>query len=330
MSESIVILGAARTPMGSFQGDFASLAAHDLGGAAIRAAVERAGVAPDSVGEVLMGNCLMAGQGQAPARQAAFKGGLPQSAGAVTLSKMCGSGLKAAMLAHDMLLAGSFDVMVAGGMESMTNAPYLLQKGRSGYRMGHDKIFDHMMLDGLEDASEPGRSMGTTAKASLISHRSTSCTLQPVLASSFCTAPTGAVANQLGAWAWVLWPTMRASGWAPSGLAVLARARTRAAAPSLMDELLAAVMVPSFLKAGLRLGILSSLTLPGPSSTDTTVSPARVLTVTGVISLAKAPDAVAALARSTLAMAKASCCSRVKLYLAAQSSPKVPLERPGS
>ena len=161
MSESIVILGAARTPMGSFQGDFASLAAHDLGGAAIRAAVERAGVAPDSVGEVLMGNCLMAGQGQAPARQAAFKGGLPQSAGAVTLSKMCGSGLKAAMLAHDMLLAGSFDVMVAGGMESMTNAPYLLQKGRSGYRMGHDKIFDHMMLDGLEDAYEPGRSMGT-------------------------------------------------------------------------------------------------------------------------------------------------------------------------
>ena len=161
MSESIVILGAARTPMGSFQGDFASLAAHDLGGAAIRAAVERAGVAPDSVGEVLMGNCLMAGQGQAPARQAAFKGGLPQSAGAVTLSKMCGSGLKAAMLAHDMLLAGSFDVMVAGGMESMTNAPYLLQKGRGGYRMGHDKIFDHMMLDGLEDAYEPGRSMGT-------------------------------------------------------------------------------------------------------------------------------------------------------------------------
>jgi len=161
MSESIVILGAARTPMGSFQGDFASLSAHDLGGAAIRAAVERAGVAPDSVGEVLMGNCLMAGQGQAPARQAAFKGGLPQSAGAVTLSKMCGSGLKAAMMAHDMLLAGSFDVMVAGGMESMTNAPYLLQKGRGGYRMGHDRIFDHMMLDGLEDAYEPGRSMGT-------------------------------------------------------------------------------------------------------------------------------------------------------------------------
>jgi len=161
MQESIVIVGAARTPMGSFQGDFASLAAHDLGGAAIAAAVQRAGVAPERVDEVLMGNCLMAGQGQAPARQAAFKGGLPDSAGAVTLSKMCGSGMRAAMLAHDMLLAGSADVLVAGGMESMTNAPYLLPKARGGYRIGHDRIFDHMMLDGLEDAYERGRSMGT-------------------------------------------------------------------------------------------------------------------------------------------------------------------------
>jgi acetyl-CoA C-acetyltransferase len=161
VSESIVIVGAARTPMGGFQGDFSSLAAHDLGGAAIRAAVERAGVPGDAVGEVLFGNCLMAGQGQAPARQAAFKGGLPKSAGAVTLSKMCGSAMKAAMFAHDMLLAGTHDVIVAGGMESMTNAPYLMLKGRGGYRMGHDRIFDHMMLDGLEDAYEAGRSMGT-------------------------------------------------------------------------------------------------------------------------------------------------------------------------
>src|SRR5215207_390125 len=161
MSESIVIVGAARTPMGGFQGDFSSLAAHDLGGAAIRAAVQRAGISPDAVGEVLFGNCLMAGQGQAPARQAAYKGGLPDSAGAVTLSKMCGSAMKAAMLAHDLLLAGTHEVMVAGGMESMTNAPYLMLKGRGGYRMGHDRIFDHMMLDGLEDAYEAGRSMGT-------------------------------------------------------------------------------------------------------------------------------------------------------------------------
>ena len=161
MSDSIVIVGAARTPMGAFQGDFSSLAAHDLGGAAIKAAVQRAGISPDLVTEVLFGNCLMAGQGQAPARQAGFKGGLPKSAGAVTLSKMCGSAMRAAMFANDMLVAGSHEVLVAGGMESMTNAPYLLPKARGGYRIGHDRIFDHMMLDGLEDAYEAGRSMGT-------------------------------------------------------------------------------------------------------------------------------------------------------------------------
>ncbi|WP_429948112.1 acetyl-CoA C-acyltransferase [Comamonas sediminis] len=161
MHDPVVIVGAARTPMGAFMGDFAELSANDLGGAAIKAAVERAGVAPEKVEEVLFGSCLMAGQGQAPARQALFKGGLPKSTGAVTLSKMCGAGMEAAILAHDQLVAGSRDVMVAGGMESMTNAPYLLKKGRGGYRMGHDKVFDHMMLDGLEDAYEPGRSMGT-------------------------------------------------------------------------------------------------------------------------------------------------------------------------
>ena len=159
--DSIVITGTARTPMGSFQGDFSSLAAHDLGAAAIAAAVQRAGIASELVTEVIFGNCLMAGQGQAPARQAALKAGLPQSAGAVTMSKMCGSGMRAAMFAHDMLLAGSHEVLVAGGMESMTNAPYLLPKARGGYRIGHDRIFDHMMLDGLEDAYQPGRSMGT-------------------------------------------------------------------------------------------------------------------------------------------------------------------------
>ena len=161
VKDFIVILGAARTPMGAFQGDFASLSAHDLGGVAIKAAVQRAGVAADKVDEVLFGNCLMAGQGQAPARQAGFKGGLPASAGAVTLSKMCGSGMEATLLAHDQLVAGSRDVMVVGGMESMTNAPHLLLKGRSGIRIGHDRIYDHMMLDGLEDAYEPGRAMGT-------------------------------------------------------------------------------------------------------------------------------------------------------------------------
>jgi acetyl-CoA C-acetyltransferase len=161
MSDPIVIVSAARTPMGSFQGDFSALSAHDLGGVAIAAAVQRAGISPDAITEVLFGNCLMAGQGQAPARQAAFKGGLPKSAGAVTLSKMCGSGMRAAMFAHDILASGSQEVLIAGGMESMTNAPYLILKGRGGYRMGHDKIYDHMMLDGLEDAYEAGRSMGT-------------------------------------------------------------------------------------------------------------------------------------------------------------------------
>ncbi len=161
MSDSVVIVSAARTPMGSFQSDFASLAAHDLGGVAIKAAVECAGIRPEQVDEGIFGNCLMAGQGQAPARQALFKGGLPQSTGAVTLSKMCGAGMEATILAHDQLIAGSREVMVSGGMESMSGAPYLLKKGRGGYRMGHDKVFDHMMLDGLEDAYEPCRSMVT-------------------------------------------------------------------------------------------------------------------------------------------------------------------------
>ena len=165
MNDSIVIVSAARTPLGSFQGNFAGLAAHDLGGVAIGAALERAmkgaKLSADMVDELIFGNCLMAGQGQAPARQAGFKGGLPKSTGAVTLSKMCGSAMRATMFAHDMLQAGSADVLMAGGMESMTNAPYLLQKARGGYRIGHDRIFDHMMLDGLEDAYEAGRSMGT-------------------------------------------------------------------------------------------------------------------------------------------------------------------------
>ncbi|MGP1516581.1 MAG: acetyl-CoA C-acyltransferase [Ottowia sp.] len=161
MSDPIVIVSAARTPMGSFQGDFSPLAAHDLGGAAIKAAVERAGLKPEQVDEVIFGNVLMAGQGQAPARQATLKGGLPLSTGAATLNKVCGSAMKTIMAAADAIKAGSAQVVVAGGMESMTNAPYLLKKGRGGYRLGHDKVYDHMMLDGLEDAYEEGRSMGT-------------------------------------------------------------------------------------------------------------------------------------------------------------------------
>jgi len=161
MQDPVVIVSAARTPIGAFQGAFAGLSASELGGVAIRGALERCGGDPVEVDEVLMGNCLMAGQGHAPARQAVFKAGLPSRTGAVTLSKMCGSGMKATMLAHAMLVAGDCRVVVAGGMESMTNAPYLLPKARAGYRMGHGQVLDHMMLDGLEDAYQPGRSMGT-------------------------------------------------------------------------------------------------------------------------------------------------------------------------
>ncbi len=160
MSETIVIVSATRTPMGSFQGDFTPLSANELGGVAIKAAVEKAGLQPQQIDEVIFGNVLTAGQGQAPARQAAIKAGLPISTGAVTLNKVCGSAMKAVMLAADAIKAGSASVVVAGGMESMTNAPYLLKKARGGYRLGHDKIYDHMMLDGLEDAYEEGRSMG--------------------------------------------------------------------------------------------------------------------------------------------------------------------------
>ena len=164
MSDSIVIVSAARTPMGGFQGDFADVTAPELGAVAIRAAIERAGLAPDAVQEIIFGCVLPAGQGQAPARQAALKAGLPLSAGATTINKMCGSGMKAAMFAHDLLVAGSADVVVAGGMESMTNAPYLLDRARGGYRLGHGKVFDHMFLDGLEDAYDKGRLMGTFAE----------------------------------------------------------------------------------------------------------------------------------------------------------------------
>jgi len=163
MSDSIVIVSAARTPIGGMLGDFSPLAAHQLGAVAIKAAVARAGVPGDAVNEVLMGNCLMAGQGQAPARQAALGAGLPQSAGAVTLSKMCGSGMRAMMFGHDMLRAESADVVVAGGMESMTNAPHLMF-ARKGVRYGAAQMFDHMAMDGLEDAYDKGRAMGVFAE----------------------------------------------------------------------------------------------------------------------------------------------------------------------
>jgi acetyl-CoA C-acetyltransferase len=160
----IIIAGAARTPMGGFQGCLRGASAPQLGANAIKAAMERAGIGPEEVDEVFMGCVLPAGQGQAPARQAALGGGLTLATGCTTINKMCGSGMKAAMLAHDLLRAGTAEVIIAGGMESMTNAPYLMDKARSGYRMGHGKVIDHMFLDGLEDAYDKGRLMGTFAE----------------------------------------------------------------------------------------------------------------------------------------------------------------------
>jgi acetyl-CoA C-acetyltransferase len=163
-TDPIVIVSAARTPMGGFQGELKGFTAPELGAAAIRAAIERAKIKPEDAQEVIMGCVLPAGQGQAPARQASLGAGLPLDAGCTTLNKMCGSGMKAAMLAHDLLAAGSMDVVVAGGMESMTNAPYLLPKARAGLRMGHGQVLDHMFYDGLEDAYDKGRLMGSFAE----------------------------------------------------------------------------------------------------------------------------------------------------------------------
>ena len=172
-ADPIVIASYARTPMGGFQGSLAGAKATDLGAAAVRAAVERSGVAPDAVDQILMGCVLPAGLGQAPARQAALGAGLPKSVEATTVNKMCGSGMQAAILAHDALAAGSADIIIAGGMESMTNAPYLLTKHRGGARIGHDRVMDSMYLDGLEDAYDPGKLMGAFAEETAAAYQFT-------------------------------------------------------------------------------------------------------------------------------------------------------------
>jgi acetyl-CoA C-acetyltransferase len=201
-SDPIVIVSAARTPIGGLLGDFAPLQAWELGAAAIRAAVERAGVPGDAIDEVLMGNCLMAGQGQAPARQAMRRAGVPDSAGAVTLSKMCGSGMRTMMFAHDMLAAGSASVMVAGGMESMTNAPHLMF-ARKGVRYGAAQMFDHMALDGLEDAYERGKAMGVFAEACVARYAFTREAQDEFAIASTTRAKT---ANEDGSFDWEIAP----------------------------------------------------------------------------------------------------------------------------
>ena len=207
MSDSIVIASAARTPIGGLLGDFSSLAAHQLGAVAIRAAVERAGIAGDAVNEALIGNCLMAGQGQAPARQAVLGAGLPQSVGAVTLSKMCGSGMRAMMFAHDMLRSESADVVIAGGMESMTNAPHLTNM-RKGVKYGVAALYDHMALDGLEDAYEKlpngsGKAMGVFAEDCVSKYRFTREQMEQFAISSTQRAKQ---ANEEGSFDWEMAP----------------------------------------------------------------------------------------------------------------------------
>ncbi len=202
MAESIVIASAVRTPIGGLLGDFSPLAAWELGAVAVKAAVERAGVPGDAIDEVLLGNCLMAGQGQAPARQALRKAGLPDSVGAVTLTKMCGSGMRALMFAHDMLAAGSANVMVAGGMESMTNAPHLMF-ARKGVRYGAAQMFDHMAMDGLEDAYERGKAMGVFAEQCVAKYRFTREAQDAFAIASTTRAKT---ANQDGSFDWEMAP----------------------------------------------------------------------------------------------------------------------------
>ena len=202
MADSIVIVSAARTPIGGLLGDFASQQAWELGAVAVKAAVERAGVPGDAIDEVLLGNCLMAGQGQAPARQAMRRAGLPDSTGAVTLTKMCGSGMRAMMFAHDMLAAGSANVMLAGGMESMTNAPHLMF-ARKGVRYGAAQMFDHMAIDGLEDAYERGKAMGVFAELCVTKY---AFTREAQDAFAIASTQRSKKANEDGSFAWEMAP----------------------------------------------------------------------------------------------------------------------------
>jgi acetyl-CoA C-acetyltransferase len=215
-TDPIVIVSAARTPIGGLLGDFAALPAWELGAVAIKAALERAGVPGDAVDEVLMGNVLPAGQGQAPARQAALRAGLPQAVGAVTLNKMCGSGMRALMFAHDMLAAGTAQVMVAGGMESMTNAPHLLF-ARKGVKYGAAQLYDHMAMDGLEDAYERGKAMGVFAESCVAKYGFTREAMDQFAITSTQRAKA---ANEDGSFAWEIAPVTLASA---KGEAVIAR-----------------------------------------------------------------------------------------------------------
>ena len=209
MNDPVVIVSAVRTPMGAFQGELKNFTASELGAAAIRAAVERARIKPEQVQEVIMGCVLPAGQGQAPARQASLAAGLPLATGCTTVNKMCGSAMKAAMLAHDLLVAGTNDIMVAGGMESMSNAPYLLLKARGGYRLGHGQLLDHMFYDGLEDAYDKGRLMGSFAEDCAAKYSFSRADQDKFAVASLERAQA---ANKNGAFAWEMTPMAIKSG----------------------------------------------------------------------------------------------------------------------
>jgi acetyl-CoA C-acetyltransferase len=208
-ADPVVIVGLARTPLGAFQGELKGFSAPELGAAAIRAAVERAKIRPEEVNEVIMGCVLPAGQGQAPARQAALRAGLPLATGCTTVNKMCGSGMKAAMFAHDLLLSGSSEVIVAGGMESMTNAPYLLPKARAGLRMGHGQVVDHMFYDGLEDAYDKGRLMGAFAEDTASKYQFSRQSQDEFAIASLTRAQK---ANKQGLFAWEITPLAITAG----------------------------------------------------------------------------------------------------------------------
>lgn len=285
--DPIVIASAARTPIAGFQGEFASLAAPQLGAAAIAAALERAGLQPEQIDEAVMGCVLPAGQGQAPARQAALGAKLPLSVGCTTINKMCGSGMRAAMFAHDMLVAGSVDVIVAGGMESMTNAPYLLPKARAGMRMGHGQVLDHMFLDGLEDAYDKGRLMGTFAEECAGEYAFSRDAQDAFAIESLARAKR---ANEDGSFAWEIAPVTVAG---KKGDAVIARDEQ----PFKANPEKIPTLKPAFSKTGTVTAANSSSISDGAAalvmmraSTANRLGPAPLARVVGHSTFAQAPS----------------------------------------
>ena len=314
--ENIVITGMARTPMGAFQGTLKDASCAELGAASIRAALERSRVGADEVSETIMGCVLPAGQGQAPARQAALGAEMPLSVCCTTVNKMCGSGMKSTMLAHDLLLGGEERILVAGGMESMTNAPYLLPRARSGMRLGHGEVVDHMFLDGLEDAYDRGKLMGTFAEATA-GRYGFSREAQDEFAIRSLTRAKKAIEEGI---------------FKEEIVPVTIKGRKGDTLVETDETPLKANLekIPTLKPAGFKVGIFSRLALSGVSSVSTNVSPFRPLMVTGTISSLKIPSSMAFLARVRERMANSSWASLEKPYRPAVASAKVPINFPRS